>query len=369
MTDRNIEQRKGKIKDQGIRCDVWKKGERKKEISREISIEHGAWQAYGTGSRSTYAGAKGCRAVAAAAAASGPGFLARANAAALVGKAALAAPTRPLWMATPLSAAAATTRTKAHANARLPFQHRSHAVGEFPPPPCRPLPLRCSPSFLAFLFREISWGRGGFPERKRGRRRRRDEVSFSKKLWLFFPFRGVFEFWREERTPRTKFDQFFFSYLLVYIFVFLLYFAERIEVSKGREDERQVSLLPSVISSRKRMNFRKREGENIPILFSFAEEFYVLRQCFSRWDVEFQNVERARKEGSFNDLDLEGLESSQHVGGDVCIFYTLATIIVALILFNLLSAFRKDSKKRRLRVERNNGTRMKAWDPHVFCEK
>lgn len=56
----------------------------------------------------TYAGAKGCRAVAAAAAASGPGFLANARAAAPVGKVALAAPTRPRCIATPLSAAAAT---------------------------------------------------------------------------------------------------------------------------------------------------------------------------------------------------------------------------------------------------------------------
>jgi len=53
--------------------------------------------------------------VAAAAAASGPGFLARASAAAPVGNAALAAPTRPRCMATPLSAAAATTHaTRAH---------------------------------------------------------------------------------------------------------------------------------------------------------------------------------------------------------------------------------------------------------------
>lgn len=43
----------------------------------------------------TYVGAKGCKAVAAAAAASGPGFLAKANAAAPVGKAARAAPTLP----------------------------------------------------------------------------------------------------------------------------------------------------------------------------------------------------------------------------------------------------------------------------------
>lgn len=60
----------------------------------------------------TYAGAKGCRAVAAAAAASGPGFLASARAAAPVGKVALAAPTRPRCMATPLSAAAGTTHTR-----------------------------------------------------------------------------------------------------------------------------------------------------------------------------------------------------------------------------------------------------------------
>lgn len=54
--------------------------------------------------------------MAAAAAASGPGFLARANAAALVGKAARAAPTLPRCMETPRSAAAAThTRTRAHA--------------------------------------------------------------------------------------------------------------------------------------------------------------------------------------------------------------------------------------------------------------
>lgn len=75
----------------------------------------------------TYAGAKGCRAVAAAAAASGPGFLANARAAALVGKVALAAPTRPRCMATPLSAAAATTHTR-HARtctitqSRLPWR-------------------------------------------------------------------------------------------------------------------------------------------------------------------------------------------------------------------------------------------------------
>lgn len=60
----------------------------------------------------TYAGAKGCRAVAAAAAASGPGFLASARAAAPVGKVALAAPTRPRCIATPLSAAAVTTHTR-----------------------------------------------------------------------------------------------------------------------------------------------------------------------------------------------------------------------------------------------------------------
>lgn len=63
----------------------------------------------------TYVGAKGCKAVAAAAAASGPGFLARASAAAPVGNAALAAPTRPRCMATPLSAAAGTTHAiRAH---------------------------------------------------------------------------------------------------------------------------------------------------------------------------------------------------------------------------------------------------------------
>lgn len=50
--------------------------------------------------------------MAAAAAASGPGFLASARAAALVGKVVLAAPTRPRCMATPLSAAAATTHTR-----------------------------------------------------------------------------------------------------------------------------------------------------------------------------------------------------------------------------------------------------------------
>lgn len=81
---------------------------------------------------STYAGAKGCRAVAAAAAASGPGFLARANAAALVGKAALAAPTLPRWMATPLSAAAATTHTNAHANAGLPSHFGSRLANVRP---------------------------------------------------------------------------------------------------------------------------------------------------------------------------------------------------------------------------------------------
>lgn len=58
--------------------------------------------------------------MAAAAAASGPGFLARANAAALVGNVALAAPTLPRWIATPLNAAAVTTHTNAHANACLP---------------------------------------------------------------------------------------------------------------------------------------------------------------------------------------------------------------------------------------------------------
>jgi len=46
---------------------------------------------------------------AAAAAANGVGFLASARAAVPVGKAALAAPTLPRWMATPLSAAAVTT--------------------------------------------------------------------------------------------------------------------------------------------------------------------------------------------------------------------------------------------------------------------
>lgn len=132
----------------------------------------------GTRSRSTYAGAKGCRAVAAAAAASGPGFLARANAAALVGKAALAAPTRPLWMATPLSAAAATTRTKTHANARLPSRVLTPSVSS----PCRPSPLRCSPSSPSFLnFAKFRGeGNGGlasfFQKGREGRRR--DEIFF-----------------------------------------------------------------------------------------------------------------------------------------------------------------------------------------------
>lgn len=241
MTDRNIEQRKGKIKDQGIRCDVWKKGERKKEISREISIEHGAWQAYGTGSRSTYAGAKGCRAVAAAAAASGPGFLARANAAALVGKAALAAPTRPLWMATPLSAAAATTRTKAHANARLPFQHRSHAVGEFPPPPCRPSPLRCSPSFLAFLFREISWGRGAFQKGRGGddddetRSPSRRNYGFSSHFAGFSNFEG-------KRGRRGRNSTNFFSHIYSYIYSF--FFSISRKGSRFRKEEKTRDKFP-----------------------------------------------------------------------------------------------------------------------------
>lgn len=54
----------------------------------------------------TYAGAKGCRAVAAAAAASCPGFLANARAAALVGKAVLVVATLPRCIATPRNAAA-----------------------------------------------------------------------------------------------------------------------------------------------------------------------------------------------------------------------------------------------------------------------
>lgn len=69
--------------------------------------------------------------MAAAAAASGPGFLARANAAALVGKAALAAPTLPRWMATPLSAAAVTTHTDAHTDTDLPFVNAFYQLVSF----------------------------------------------------------------------------------------------------------------------------------------------------------------------------------------------------------------------------------------------
>lgn len=74
-----------------------------------------------SGWTNTYAvGANGLRAVAAAAAASGPGVLANASAAALVGKAAAAALVAPTLrcIATPLSAAAVTTHanTRAHAN-------------------------------------------------------------------------------------------------------------------------------------------------------------------------------------------------------------------------------------------------------------
>lgn len=265
MTDRNIEQQ-GKIKDQGIRCDVW---ERKKEISREISIEHGAWQAYGTGSRSTYAGAKGCRAVAAAAAASGPGFLARANAAALVGKAALAAPTRPLWMATPLNAAAATTRTKAHANARLPFQHGSHAVGEW----VSSLPAIAA-SLLSFLPRlSISRdfvGEGAF---QKGRGGDDDDETRSPSRRNYGFSRG-FSILKGREDAEDEIRPIFF---LVFIRVYVRF--SSLFRGRGRGFERKRRQETSVCNFfSKEDEFSKKRRREYSYSFLFCRG--VLRQCF-----------------------------------------------------------------------------------------
>lgn len=87
--------------------------------------------------------------------------------------------------------------------------------------------------------------------------------------------------------------------------------------------------------------FNGREGD-ILLFFSLSPRI-TFWDNVSRWETNFQDVERARKEGSFNELDLErGLESSEHVGGDFfCIFCTLDTIILRTD-FNLLSALRKE---------------------------
>lgn len=158
------------------------------------------------------------------------------------------------------------------------FAQCSHAVGEFSLPAIAASLL----SFLSFLskFREISWGE--VFSRKEERGDDDDETKYSSSPnELFFSAAKFFfvgrNFWREERTRQIFF---FFSF----------------------------SYRGGVSLEWKRKRERRRYS---PILFSFAEDC-ILRQCFTLRN-EFQDVERARKEGFFNDLDLErGLESSKH---------------------------------------------------------
>ena len=111
-------------------------------------------------------------------------------------------------MATPLSAAAATTRTKTHANARLPFRTVFSRR--------RWVLLAGHRRFAALLpplskFREISWGRF-FPERKRGATTttRRNILlpltNYSFRPRSFFSWGGIFE----GKRGRDKFSFLFF---------------------------------------------------------------------------------------------------------------------------------------------------------------
>lgn len=126
-------------------------------------------------------------------------------------------------MATPLSAAAATTRTKTHANARLPFRtvfsrrrwvllagHRRFAAL---------LPLLSK-------FREISWGEVFSRKEERGDDDDETKCSSSPNELFFSAAKFFFvgrNFWREQRTR-----QIFFSFLSL--------IAEG-WVSNGRENE------------------------------------------------------------------------------------------------------------------------------------
>lgn len=138
---------------------------------------------------------------------------------------------------------------------------------------------------------------------------RRNILLPSKLFFSAAKFRGeeFLNFWREERTRRNS-TNFFLVFIRVLFFLssFIFFFLSRKGwVSNGRDE-----FFPF-------RNFFSKEDEFFeigkaiysPILFSFAED-YILRQCFTLRN-EFQDVERARKEGSFNDLDLgRGLENT-----------------------------------------------------------
>lgn len=236
-------------------------------------------------------------------------------------------------MATPLSAAAATTRTKTHANARLPFRTVFSRR--------RWVLLAGHRRFAALLsllskFREISWGRF-FPERKRGATTttRRNILlpltNYSFRPRSFFSWGGIFE----GKRGRDKFS-------------FLFFLLSR--KGESRIENERV--------------FRNREGD-ILLFFSLLPRI-VFWDNVSRWETNFRMSNgHEKKDLSTTWTWKEGWKVLNTLEET---FASLAssTIIIALILISYPRFGRiwnEDCKWI------NNGTRMKAWNPRVFCDK
>lgn len=215
------------------------------------------------------------------------------------------------------------------------FAQCSHAVGEFSLPAIAASLL----SFLSFLskFREISWGE--VFSRKEERGDDDDETKYSSSPnELFFSAAKFFfvgrNFWREERTR-----QIFFSFLSL--------IAEG-WVSNGRENERRV--------------FRNREGD-ILLFFSLLPRI-VFWDNVSRWETNFR-MSNGHEKKDFSTTwtwkeDWKVLNTLEET------FASFATIIIALILISYPRFGRIWNEDCEWI---NNGTRMKAWNPRVFCDK
>lgn len=209
------------------------------------------------------------------------------------------------------------------------FAPCSHAVGEFSLPAIAASLL----SFLSFLskFREISWGRF-FPERKRGATTttRRNILlpltNYSFRPRNFFSWGGIFE------GKRGR-DKFFFSFLSL--------IAEG-WVSNGRENEREGDIL---------------------LFFSLLPRI-VFWDNVSRWETNFRMSNgHEKKDLSTTWTWKEGWKVLNTLEET---FASFATIIIALILISYPRFGRIWNEDCEWI---NNGTRMKAWNPRVFCDK
>lgn len=198
--------------------------------------------------------------------------------------------------------------------------------------PCRPSPLRCSPSSPSFLnFAKFRGGR--FFSRKEERGDDDDETKYSSSPnELFFSAAKFFfvgrNFWREERTR-----QIFFSFLSL--------IAEG-WVSNGRENEREGDIL---------------------LFFSLLPRI-VFWDNVSRWETNFRMSNgHEKKDLSTTWTWKEGWKVLNTLEET---FASFATIIIALILISYPRFGRIWNEDCEWI---NNGTRMKVWNPRVFCDK